>query len=52
MSMVVYTPCILDPVGGIATVNLTLPEGLFCSDVMVDPSDSPALRCPALPSPF
>ena len=49
--MVVYTPCILDPVNGIATINLTLPEGLFCSDVMVDPSESPALPCPALPCP-
>ena len=57
-SMVVYTPCILDPVGGIATFNITLPNGFFCSDTMVDPSETlpcpatagPALRC--RPRPF
>ena len=37
-SIVVYTPALLDPEAGIRTFNITLPEGTFCSDVMIDPS--------------
>jgi len=37
-SIVVYTPALLDPGAGIRTFNITLPEGTFCSDVMIDPS--------------
>ncbi|DBB04295.1 TPA: hypothetical protein ACH3X1_012792 [Trebouxia sp. C0004] len=37
-SIVVYTPALLDPGGGIRTFNITLPKGTFCSDVMIDPS--------------
>ena len=49
-SMVVYTPSVLDPEGGIGTFNITLPSGYFCSNVLVDPSE--ALPCPALPCPY
>ncbi len=37
-SIVVYTPALLDPEAGIRAFNITLPEGTFCSDVMIDPS--------------
>ncbi len=37
-SIVVYTPALLDPEAGIRTFNITLPEGTFCSDIMIDPS--------------
>ena len=43
-SVAVYTPALLDPEAGLRTFNITLPEGTFCSDTMVDPSkySSPA----------
>ena len=48
-SIVVYTPALLDPEAGIRTFNITLPEGTFCSDIMIDPSKRQAFWHTCIP---
>lgn len=44
-SVAVYTPCLLDPEAGLRTLNITLPEGTFCTDIGADPSKPSCPHC-------